>query len=202
MTELKKHYQNLFAEHGNSSHAVQYADSNSQFKRFEILHQIDTDMQSVVDVGCGLGHLYEFLQSKNPKIQYLGLDFVDEFIEAAQATHGKEQVSFEVFDLYENEIPNGYDYALLSGVFNNLMPNNWGFMHITLKKMFAAATKGIAFNCMSTYVDYFDKGLFYANPCEVFDFCKRELNAKVILRNDYLVREGSIPFECTFYLYK
>ena len=200
--ELKKHYQDLFAEHGNSSHAVQYSDSASQFKRFEILQQIDRSMESVVDIGCGLGHLYEFLQTKNENIRYLGLDFVKEFIQAAQNTHGKDQVAFQVCDLYQDQIPSGYDYALLSGVFNNLMPDNWGFMRMTLEKMFAAANKGIAFNCMSTYVDYFDAGLFYVNPCEVFDFCKRELGRKVVLRNEYLIREGSIPFECTFYVYK
>ena len=96
----------------------------------------------------------------------------------------------------------GYDYVFLSGVFNNIMENNWEFMKLTLRKMFNACNKGIAFNAMSTYVDYFDEELFYVDPCKVFDFCKKELSSKVTLRNDYLIKENSIPFEFAIYVYK
>jgi SAM-dependent methyltransferase len=202
MKELKNHYKKLFSEYGNSANAVQYTDTKSQLKRFEVLSEIDVQLNTVIDLGCGLGHLYDYLEIKEPGIEYLGLDFVEEFIEIAKNKSSVENVNFKLYDIENDTIPKGYDYVLLSGVFNNIMVNNWEFMKLTLRKMFAACNKGIAFNAMSTYVDYFDESLFYVDPCKVFDFCKKELGAKVTLRNDYLIKEKSIPFEFAVYVYK
>ena len=202
MSELKKHYKELFTKHGDSAQSVQYTDQKTQFRRFEILSEISDNLNSVVDLGCGLGDLYKYINQQEPKITYLGLDFVEEFVETANKNLKSDSVSFEVFDILNQDIPTGYDYVLLSGVFNNKMENNWEFMKLSLRKMFAACNKGIAFNAMSTYVDYYDDGLFYVDPWKVFDFCKKELGAKITLRNDYLVKENSIPFEFAVYVYK
>ena len=72
----------------------------------------------------------------------------------------------------------------------------------TIDKMFLACEKGISFNAMSTYVDYQDEILYYSNPLDIFDYCKRNLTRKVVLRHDYLVKADSIPYEYTIYLYK
>lgn len=202
MTNLKKHYKNLFSKYGNSAKSVQYTDKETQYKRFKILTEISNNLSSVVDLGCGLGDLYKYLEEKEENIKYLGLDFVEEFIQSAKQNTENSHTKFEVFDILKQEIPKGYDYVLLSGVFNNIMDDNWEFMKLSLKKMYTACNKGIAFNAMSSYVDYYDKDLFYINPCKVFDFCKTELSAKVTLRNDYLIKENSIPFEFAIYVYK
>lgn len=200
---LKEHYQQLFKEHGNSPSSVQYSDKNSQFKRFEILYEVDSQMKSVADVGCGLGHFYEFASAKNNNLYYLGLDFVPEFIEASNINYkDNEKVTFQELNLITDAIPKGNEYVVLSGVFNNLMENNAEFMLNSIIKMFDAATKGIAFNAMSTYVDFQSPDLYYSNPLEIFDFCKKELSRKVTLRHDYLVKENSIPFEYAIYVYK
>ena len=99
-------------------------------------------------------------------------------------------------------MPNIQDYCLLSGVFNNTMPDNITFMKETLKKMFDASNKGIAFNALSTYVDYQDKDLYYSNPVEIFDFCKTTLGNKVVLRHEYQTKPNVMPFEYTVYVYK
>ncbi len=206
--QIKQHYKNLFQEHGVSAQSVQYTDHKSHYERFKVLSQIipsfDSNLDnSILDVGCGLGHLYDFLKkAKGFEGNYLGLDFVDEFIQSAKELYKEDtNANFEVFDI-SKKLPTGYDYAILSGVFNNKSDNNKDFMFHTIRNMFEATNKGVAFNAMSTYVDYQDEGLFYTNPLEVFDFCKKELTKKVTLRHDYLVKENSIPFEFSIYLYK
>jgi hypothetical protein len=72
----------------------------------------------------------------------------------------------------------------------------------TIKKMYEVCGKGVAFNAMSTYVDFQADDLYYSDPLEIFDYCKRNLTRKVVLRHDYLVKENSIPFEYAIYLYK
>jgi SAM-dependent methyltransferase len=201
--KIKKHYQDLFRKFGNKSESVQYTDKASHYKRFEILSQIDRQLNSIVDVGCGLAHLYDYLKTKGFKGQYLGLDYVNEFIESCKRTYETEEnCSFDQFDIIINDIPKNYDYVMLSGVFNNKFENNKEFMEISINKMYEACNKGVAFNAMSTYVDYQDEELYYSNPIEIFDFCKKNITNKVTLKHDYLVKENSIPFEYCIYLYK
>lgn len=203
MTELKKHYQELFEAHGDKPESVQYSDSGSQNRRFEILSQVAPELNSVIDIGCGLAHMYSYLKSKGFNGKYYGLDFVPEFIQFNKQKYKDDSNTlFKEFDITKDEIPGGYDYILLSGVFNNKMDDNRSFMLNAIKKMFNACNKGIAFNAMSTYVDFMVDDLYYTNPVEVFDFCKKELSKKVTLRHDYLVKENSIPFEYAMYIYK
>ncbi|MBM64678.1 MAG: SAM-dependent methyltransferase [Myxococcales bacterium] len=200
--DVKQHYKELFEAHGNSAKAVQWGDQESQYNRFEVLAQVAPKLGSVVDVGCGLGHLYTYLRAREPDLRYTGLDFVPEFIQSARAQFAETPAQFQVFDLFNDTMPTGSDYLLLSGVFNNLMEDNWGFMTHALRTMFGAAERGVAFNAMSTYVDYHDPELYYVDPCAVFDFCKRNLSKKVTLRHDYALREGGFPFEFVVYCYK
>jgi SAM-dependent methyltransferase len=200
---LKGHYKTLFKKHGDSSQAVQWTDRGSHFKRFEILKSISDDINSVIDLGCGLAHLYEYMLNGGYKGKYLGLDFVPEFIEANKDKYkGVKQVNFELFDITKDNLPTDYEYVIVNGVFNNKQKNNKEFMLNSIVKMFNACKKGVAFNAMSTYVDFFDDDLYYSDPLEIFDFCKKNLTRKITLRHDYIVKERGFPFEYTIYLYK
>ncbi len=53
---------------------------------------------------------------------------------------------------------------MINGVFNNRMTDNWSFLTLALDRLFRATKKGLAFNCLSTYVDYRDEHLYYADP--------------------------------------
>jgi hypothetical protein len=202
--DLKLHYKELFDKYGVNPKSVQYTDKATQIKRFEILSQIDPKMSSVTDFGCGLGDLYLYLKdSFGYHGKYLGLDFVPDFVHSCNKIFSNDpNANFIIFDIKNDELLEINDYVLLSGVFNNKTPDNYDFMYNTIRKMFAYANKGVAFNSMSTYVDYQEEHLFYTNPLEVFDFCKREITSKVVLRHDYQVKENIIPFEYCIYLYK
>ena len=150
--DVKAHYKALFSEHGNSAKAVQWGDDASQHSRFEILAQVAPKLGSVVDVGCGLGHLYEHLRAREPDLRYTGLDFVPEFIDAARATFHETTADFRVFDVFNDPMPKG-PILRCDGVFNP-MDDNWGFMTHAARHV-DAAERGIAFNRVD-YVDYRD----------------------------------------------
>ncbi len=202
MNDTSKHYKELFKKHGVDAKSVQWSDKESQFKRFEALLQVENEISSIIDLGCGFGDLYEYLQLNNFNGKYLGLDNVDEFIDAAKERFSDGTAEFKKFDINTSKIPKGYDYIILSGVFNNKFDGNRDFMINTINEMFKKCEKGIAFNAMSTYVDYQADDLYYTNPLEIFDYCKLNLTRKVVLKHDYIVKKGSIPFEYTIFLYK
>lgn len=196
--DIRTHYSELFKKYGDSPHAVQWSDSATQMKRFEILCEIgDVNNCSILDFGCGVGHLFDFLKGKGHKVTYTGVDVVDEMLAFAQQKHSDAR-----FCKFENISGEKFDYVLISGVFNNRMESNRSFYRRTLRQCFELCVQGMAFNMMSSYVDFRNEELFYEEPEEAFRFCKEELSPRVAIRNDYLLKEKVIPYEFCTYVYR
>jgi hypothetical protein len=68
-------------------------------------------------------------------------------------------------------------------------------MQSMIERMFALATRAVAFNSLSTWSSDQQAGEFYADPLQTVQFC-RELTPWVVLRHDYH------PRDFTVYLYK
>lgn len=196
--ELSEHYRQLLLKHGDTAEAAQWADRETQEKRFAILTAIaDLQHASVLDYGCGTGHLATYLKSQNIDVSYTGVDIVEEALTIAKTKHPEYRFCHPK-DIFSNH----YDYVLISGVFNNKLADNRSFYQEIIQSCFAIALKGLAFNMMSCYVDYFEPDLFYENPEEVFRFLKTNISPYVIVRNDYQIKTGIIPFEFTAYVYR
>lgn len=196
------HYSERFQEHGPSAEAVHWADEASQFARFRILCGIADELGHVLDVGCGLGALYDHLGDRGGFSAYTGVDIVPEFLDHFRA-RTKDVPNVRVLrSEMPDPLPGPVDFAMASGIFNNAMDDNWGFLTDTLQAMWDAAEQGIAFNAMTRFVDFHDPDLWYVDPAEVLAFCKEELQGHPVLRHDYLTRPGAYPFEFAVYLYK
>lgn len=194
---IEEHYRALFNEFGDSHKSAQWSDQETQFKRFQILSEIeDLNGKKILDFGCGTGEFATFLKKKNIDVDYTGVDIVLEFLECA-----KEKFPSHRFEKFEDIKDEEFDYIFISGVFNNLIDDNEKFYQGILKDLVNLAKKGIAFNMLSSYVDYYDEGLFYVKPENIFGFVKSEITPYVVLRNEYQLKENIIPFEFTCYLY-
>lgn len=201
LASIEEHYSNLLVIHGDSAAAVQWRDQITQERRFEILTQVgNLHNAKVLDFGCGTGHLLHFLRSQlHFNGEYVGYDLSHNMIAAARQKF--PEARFEQRNILTEKLSEDFDYVLISGVFNNIASDNWGLMTTLLKQLFQHTKKGLAFNALSTYVDYFDPHLFYVNPEEVFRFLKEYLSPCVTLRHDYQIKPGVIPFEFSAYIY-
>lgn len=200
ISDLKAYYKDRYATFNHGLAAVQHGSKEGQEGRFKLLAKQIAPTDTVVDVGCGFGDMLPFLRAQGLRGQYIGLDFVDEFINAATQTHSDPNATFRVFDvLGPNALPN-CDVSIQSGIFNNAMPEgqNQVFLETTLTKMADASRKGFAFNHLSTLVEYRDPSLHYFDPGAVLAICRR-LTPFVSLRHDYVLREGGYPYEATIY---
>lgn len=196
---IAQHYRALLQSHGDSAEAAQYSSRESQLRRFASLVRIgDVRGKRVLDYGCGTAALAEYLgRSGQRPAHYCGVDIVPEFFDFARA-----KMPHAIFCLPEQLGDRRFDYAFVSGVFNNRRRGNRLFWQETVRSLFARCDEGVAFNLMSTYVDYRDPTLFYENPCRVFDFLKREVTPFVSIQQDYLAKPGSVPFEFTAFAYR
>jgi len=195
---LQQHYRKLLETHGDSPEAVQYSTKETQERRFAILADIDDlNGKSILDFGCGTGQLLTYLEERGISVNYTGVDIVDEFVELCRKKFPNSK--FGNIDDFTNQ---QFDYVLIAGVFNNLMPDNREFYKRTLHQLFKMANCGISFNMMSAYVDYRDDQLFYEYPEQVFSFLKKEVTPYVTIRNDYEIKKGVVPFDFTVYAYR
>lgn len=201
--ELRAHYRALFKQHGANAHAVQWSSTATQRNRFRVLSEILEPNETVIDVGAGLGDLLSFLREERGFVgRYTGLDLVPEFVTHARERYQSDKSAiFSVANVLEDDLPRA-DVYLSSGLFNNRMDDNWGYLTRILARMYERAERAVAFNALSTYVDYQDAHLYYCDPLALFDHIKRNLTRRVVLRHDYLVKADSMPFEFTMVLYR
>lgn len=197
MKDIRSHYNDLLKMHGDTYEAAQYSSKESQEARFKVLTGVaDLDGAKILDFGCGTGHFATYLKQQGISVSYTGVDIVDEFFVYAKGKHPEHR-----FGSWEDVCEETFDYVFVSGVFNNRIEDNWFFFSATIQKLFAIAGKGVAFNLMSSHVDYYDDGLWYVEPEKVFGFIKG-LTPYVSIRNDYVVKETIVPFEFAVYAYK
>jgi hypothetical protein len=88
------------------------------------------------------------------------------------------------------------DYTVASGIFNVKMgypDDKWLDEYVvpTINSMNDKSSHGFAFNLLTSYSDAekMEDYLFYADPCFLFDYCKRNFSRNVALLHDYELYE-------------
>ena len=184
-----------------------WRDKESQVFRFEALEQLFYHEKrrdfSIHEIGCGLGHFYEYLRQKNYDVDYSGSDIVGELIDRCRKLYpdGSFSQTCIIEDIKKlKRTIGGADYYCLIGVFNPIGNNSkkiWeDFILQSVSNMFLLAKKGIAFNFLTSHSDYYDKDLYYADPGKMLNWCVGNLSRYVSLHHD------SAAYDFTVYVYK
>lgn len=197
----RKHYEETLKRYGNSPKGVNWKDAESQNLRFQILCEVDDlNGRKIHDIGCGLGHLLDFLSQKGVSCEYVGSDISPLMIQTAKQRLSTAQLY--VADILEDKTREWMkaDYLFTSGLFyvrSDADIDTWRqFVQAMLLRMFSLASTGIAFNMLTSCVDYKDPNLFYQPPGETMDFCIQNMSRRVVIRHDYPL------WEYTVYVYR
>lgn len=197
LDKVKKLYTDSLKEYGVNSKSVGWTTEEGQILRFKKLCEVIEDKNTpftVNDLGCGYGAMFEYLKKNNFNIvHYNGYDISEEMLETAKKQIGNSNK----VKLFNNEkIQTKADYSFVSGIFNvkfESNDNDWKkFIKDTLQNLNENSIKGFAFNVLTSYVDYKEPHLYYADPLYFFDFCKRNFSKKVSLLHDYDLWEWTI----------
>ena len=192
-------YRDNLNEHGATSKSVGWRDVDSQQLRFEKLAMLladsdDHDDFTCNDWGCGYGAMFHFLRERfaGKLTNYYGYDICDEMLnEARRGAPGQDA------DFLNSPLPTiEADYTFVSGTFNVKLHASdaaWQeYVEQTLLKLWQTSRRGIAFNLLTSYVDWREDQLFYADPAHFFDFCKRRLSRFVSVHHDYPLYEWTM----------
>lgn len=197
LSPIERYYSDKLAQFGPQPKGVDWNGPESQTKRFEQLCKLlpDTGPFSVADVGCGYGALLDVLTPRYAVFEYVGLDISESMVEAAAQRHATRATAKFVVG---TRPPEAVDFAIASGIFNVKLSADesaWSsYVVETLEKMNSFATRGFAFNCLTGYSDKerMRADLYYADPCALFDLCKRRFARDVALLHDYGLYEFTI----------
>lgn len=195
-TELAQFHSDKLAEFGVNPRGAGWNGEPAQTTRFEQLARIigrDGGF-SVNDLGCGYGALYDYLRSRFGDFSYTGYDVSDAMIAAAEKQHSDDATArFVVSSELEPA-----DYGIASGIFSlrvGRSDDEWRpYIESVLDMLDRTSRLGFAFNSLTIYSDA-DKmrdELYYADPCALFDLCKRRYSRNVALLHDYELYDFTI----------
>lgn len=197
LVEVSRYYGQRLAAHGPSPQGVDWNGAESQRLRFaQVLRVCEgADAFSLNDIGCGYGALFEYLNEQHRRCDYLGVDISEAMIAKANELHRGSAGCRFVVGASAGRIA---DYAVASGIFNVKLSVEDAAWHAyileTLQQIDAQSRRGFAFNCLTTYSDaaLIRDHLFYADPCEMFDYCKTRFSRNVALLHDYGLYEFTV----------
>jgi SAM-dependent methyltransferase len=200
--KLVEHYTNCFRKHGDTHEGVDWPNLNDLVKRYDVMLGLvrGDNRCSLLDFGCGTAMLFQHMLTEGLQhIEYSGLDLSSEYIKAASAKF-PSLAFYEVDILRDRENVPRADYIVMNGVLTEKQTLSfdemWAYSQELLPLIFEKCNVGMAFNVMSTAVDWEREDLFHMPLDLLTRFLANEVSRHFIIRSDYDL------YEYTVYVYQ
>lgn len=197
ITAMNKSYNEDISKFGCGIGAVKYADQQTQYFRFEELIKnlnLNSPNKTLLDLGCGNSELYRYLHFRGFRGKYIGFDINENLLSQAKEKYSNIEVYQK--DILTDKIEHKFDYVLISGLFNCDCGQNKEWVYEFIAKAIELTDEVFSFNAISTYVNYKTEGMFYLDPCEMLDFCIKNLSRRVTLAHH------NLPYNYTVQVFK
>lgn len=198
---LQHYYDRCLADHGDTAQGAGWPNEADRQTRFRIMRELAPkgQMQDLCDLACGTGAFLDHLiAAGQPPRRYLGLDISETAIATAQTKHGPER--FARHDILRDATPEAFDYVVANGLFtvkdSLSQAEMWDFLRAATTTMWDITRVGMAFNVMSTVVDWQREDLFHVECDALLSWLYGLAGRRVILRADYDL------YEYTAYVYR
>lgn len=198
LDHIRALYRQSLAEHGDSAAAVQWPKGRQDLRFTALTRHLKADTEgSLLDFGCGLGHLCEFMAQHFPNLEYAGVDILEDFVNAAKRRRPED--CFEVVQ-HPQDIPGQFDYVVASGVFNICFmedrKENVAYLQNSLRTLFEKCRTFLSVNFMSDQVDFQQPGAYHQNVFELYQFCRAHLSPRLV------IDQSDLPYEFTITVWK
>ena len=200
-TSIARHRE-LFNKYGIDERSLGWTKLK-QYARFEqIISRLDIRGASILDVGCGFADLYNYLLTTFPDsdFDYVGIDFVPEFIETAKQKY--PNISLFNTDLFNFKSEKKYKYLINCGCLFNLDPDNeeesYEYIDAFIgKNLELCEDDGVCiFHFLTDKVDY-------RSSTEDFHISPERILSIAYSHSRRIVLDNSVfPFEACLFVYK
>jgi SAM-dependent methyltransferase len=201
---LAAHYEACLERHGDTHLGVDWPNADDVETRHRVMLEVirpGAGPVSLLDFGCGASHLYEHLQATGrDDVEYAGLDISERFVALSREKFPQNRYwCLDILGPDADALPR-FDYAVLNGVFTEKLDLSYdemlAFTSAVIKRVFEHVDVGMAFNTMSTHVDWERDDLFHLPFDALGDFLTKEVTRNFVIRSDYGL------YEYTTYAYR
>lgn len=176
----KKIYTKLYAKHGHSIGSLHWRSRHTQKLRFDALLRLSPQNgQSILDIGCGFGDFFTYLDKRFCRQKYFGCEIVPDFASISQANHPEAEIFQSCYLKLGNLRP---DLIFASGIFGF---GDTAFFKNVCKKALRECRVGFAFNLCT------DDNFNHITPDEAFTFLNRYASSVQVV-------EGYLENDVTF----
>jgi SAM-dependent methyltransferase len=172
-----------------------WENPEAQKLRFDaFLQNVNLSGKALLDVGCGLGNLLEYITELGIDARYTGVDILHMMIQCAE---GKGlDGEFHCLDIFDNHPfkEESFDCIYASGIFNLDLGNNEEFFRSALCEFSSLSKRYIAFNLLDTRSPGKETGYFYFTPAGAVEIIeslpcrpKRVQIVEQYLNNDFTI---------------
>lgn len=191
--KIREYYLPKLKNEKSDSGCLGWENEQAQELRFEVLKNIFFHGASVLDVGCGLGNLYDYLKKQDYNFKYTGVDILPEMI--FRAKEKNPQAEFFSANIFEDDLfgDRKFDVIYASGIFNIELGNNDDFLRNALQRFVSLSNKFVVFNLLHARSATKEPGYYYQTPDTVqklFPPVK-----KIFFIDDYLDNDFSTILE-------
>ena len=179
----------FFSEMWGGDEVFQYFKNSAGTKWFyamlnDLFKKIDSkEVNTIIDLGCGIGVKTAYLAKKYPKAKVIGMDFAEPAIKAASEYWKKQNLSFSVDDVTNDESKK-YDIVCMFDVLEHL--EDWKKM---LDKIIVMSNKYIILSFPTGRMRPYEKFIgHYRN------FVKGEVESYIIKNNFILLERYNAGF--------
>jgi SAM-dependent methyltransferase len=193
LTKVHQYFENTLKNHGATAQGADWNSPHSQEVRFDQLMKVIEEKEgfTLLDYGCGYGAMADYLIRCGYQYErFVGYDILEAMITQAKELHTDQANTFFTYKI--DGIPI-VDYATASGVFNIRLDASYDtwtqYALDCMQFMFEHVSRGFSVNFLTRYSDE-DRmakrpDLYFADPCFLFDYCKRHFSRNVALLHDY-----------------
>lgn len=203
------YYDGHLRRHGDTAAGAAWPNDQDRARRFEVMMGLfrepaDTSQPLVIcDLACGTGEFLRHLRDhRGGDIRYIGAD-----LSALALSHARrkfpdaEWVEIDVLKATDEQLESlRCDYLVANGLFtvrHDLSREAmWSFLTSTLDRLWPLVRRGLAFNVMSSIVDWQRDDLFHCSYDEIAGYLHQLAGRHLQIRADYGL------YEFTAYAYK
>jgi SAM-dependent methyltransferase len=149
---------------------LSWSSREAQHQRFQVLldimrsHFEEGVCPTLLDIGCGLAELADFLEKADFPVRYLGVDLTAEVLE--EARHRCPGLDLRLLDVFADPCPfpeQSFDVVFASGIFNMELGNNSAFAVSGMRRMATLAKQLAVANFLH------QRCLFQHSICHFYD---------------------------------
>lgn len=192
---LLRHAEQALQRYGDTPEGAHWPNDADRQRRFDVMLDLLADRGPgrtvLCDLGCGTGELYARLRARGmDDVAYIGVDRSGMALAHARRKFpGVAFIDLDVNDPAVDLAAIDCDYLVANGLFTARWESTHeqmrSFLEATVTRVWPRVRRALAFNVMSTAVDWERDDLFHLSMDELSKFLHRLAGRNLVFRADY-----------------